>query len=133
MGRTRSLVGGYTTVYELEGDNLIAVASGLPGANGPPLGMGLTGAPYDALLGSCGAVDSASCHQSYSGVATLRGVDYVAGFLPLDDASGAFIGALGVALPLSDVLAPVNQLAALLVLVPARLSYTATSTRLCTT
>src|SRR5262249_55195086 len=44
VGRTRSLVGGYTTIYELEGNNLIAVASGLPGANGPPLGAGLTDA-----------------------------------------------------------------------------------------
>jgi len=123
VDRTRSLVGGYATIYELEGSNLIAIASDLPGRSGPPLGVGLTGAPYDALLGDCGAVDSPSCHQPYTGVVTLRGVDYVAGFLPLTDASGAFVGALGVALPLGDELAPVNQLSALLVLVGLLLSF----------
>src|SRR5262249_52961923 len=83
VNRTRGLVGGYTALYELEGSNLVAVATNLPGESGPALGMGMTGAPFEALLGNCGAVDSPSCHQSYAGVVTLRGTDYVAGFQPL--------------------------------------------------
>ncbi len=114
VDRAHSLTGNYTSIYQMEGAGLVTIASSLPsGAGGArPLGDALTGAPFAALVGNCGAMDTQTCHQAYSGVLRLRGVDYIVGMQPLFDGSGAFVGALGTAQPLGDVLAPVNQLAA---------------------
>ncbi len=124
VDRTRALTGDYATIYQLEGSRLIAVASNLPsGASGRALGDSLGGSAFTALVGNCGAVDSQSCHQAYSGQLTLHGTDYVVGVQPLFDATGAFVGALGAAQPLSAVLAPVNQFAVVLLLVGLLLSF----------
>lgn len=123
VDRMHSLIGGYATIYALQGNALTAVASNLPAGKGNADGDTLTGAPFDALLGNCGAVDTQSCHQTYTGVLTLHGQDYVVGFRPLTDASGGFVGALAVALPSGDVLGPVYQLVVVLLLVGLLLSF----------
>jgi Cache 3/Cache 2 fusion domain len=125
VDRAHSLTGNYTSIYQMEGAGLVTIASSLPsGAGGArPLGDALTGAPFAALVGNCGAMDTQTCHQAYSGVLRLRGVDYIVGMQPLFDGSGAFVGALGTAQPLGGVLAPVNQLAVVLLLVGLLLSF----------
>ncbi|MGZ6389005.1 MAG: Cache 3/Cache 2 fusion domain-containing protein, partial [Ktedonobacterales bacterium] len=123
VDRTRSLVNGYATIYQLEGASLVAIATNLPTGAGKSnqdsraLGDTLTGPAFDALLGRCGAVDTAGCHHSYSGVVTVHGVSYAAAYEPLTDASGAFVGALSVAIPLDSILAPTVQFALMLLLV----------------
>ncbi len=123
VDRTRSLVNGYATIYQLEGMSLVAISTNLPSdthasAHGSrALGDMLSGPAFDALLGQCGATDTANCHHNYSGVVTIHGVSYAAAFEPLTDASGAFVGALSVALPLDSVLGPTVQFAVMLLLV----------------
>ena len=125
VDRAHDATGAYTAIYQLQGPNLISVASNIPTTDtqGNPLpgrrllGDTIGGSAYDALLGNCGAADTQSCHQTYSGVVTLRGVSYVAAYAPLSDNGGAFVGALAAAVPLDRVLAPVTQQAVLLVLI----------------
>lgn len=123
VDRTRSLVKGYATIYQLEGASLVAIATNLPKGAGTSsqdsraLGDTLTGPAFDALLGRCGAVDTAGCHHSYSGVVSVHGGSYAAAYEPLTDASGAFVGALSVAIPLDSILAPTVQFALMLLLV----------------
>lgn len=125
VDRARGLDNAYTTIYQIEGANLVAISTNLPASDGHghaagatrALGDALSGAAYDALLGQCGSADTQACHQPYAGVVTIRGIDYVAGFQPMFDSSGAFAGALGSATPLETVTAPAVQLAVLLLLV----------------
>lgn len=126
---TRSLVDANATIYQLQGDRLVAIATNLPRQNNTSdsatplaasdraLGDTLTGPAYASLLGQCGAVDSSACHHAYHGIVTLHGASYVAAFEPLTDPSGAFVGALGVAQPVDTVLGSVRQLAAFLIMV----------------
>ncbi|HEX8034256.1 MAG TPA: Cache 3/Cache 2 fusion domain-containing protein [Ktedonobacterales bacterium] len=123
VDRIRSLVNGYATIYQLEGTSLVAISTNLPTGVGTSsqgsraLGDTLTGPAFDALLGRCGAIDTADCHHSYSGVVMVRGVSYAAAYEPLTDGSGAFVGALSVAIPLDGILAPTGQFAVMLLLV----------------
>ena len=125
VDRAHDATGAYAAIYQLQGPNLVSVASNIPTTDtqGNPLpgrrllGDTIGGAAYDALLGACGAADTQSCHQTYSGVVALRGVSYVAAYAPLSDNGGAFVGALAAAVPLDRVLAPVTQQAVLLVLI----------------
>lgn len=123
VDRTRSLVNGYATIYQLEGTSLVAIATNLPTGAGKSsqgsraLGDTLAGPAFDALLGQCGPTDTTACHHAYNGVMTVHGVSYAAAFEPLTDASGAFVGALSVAVPLDSVLAPTAQFAVMLLLV----------------
>lgn len=125
VDRARGLDNAYTTIYQIEGANLVAISTNLPDSDGHghaagatrALGDALSGPAYDSLLGQCGSSDTQACHQPYSGVVSIRGIDYVAGFQPMFDSSGAFIGALGSATPLETVTAPAVQLAVLLLLV----------------
>ncbi len=125
VDRTRSIVGAYATIYALQGPSLIAIATNLPQADGSgraisgsrALGDSIPDAAYTALLGGCGPTDSADCHHEYSGVVSIHGISYVAGFAPLYDMSGSFVGALGAAVPLNTVVAPTVQLAVVLLLV----------------
>jgi hypothetical protein len=118
VDRARGLTGDDAAIYQLEGSQLVAIASNLP-ARGSDRALGelLTGAAFASLVGNCGALDSPTCHHAYSGLLTLHGIDYVVGFQPLLDSTGAFVGATGAAQPLSAVLAPVNQFAVVLLLV----------------
>jgi Cache 3/Cache 2 fusion domain len=128
VDRTRSLVNGYATIYQLEGTSLVAISTNLPtgagtsGQGARALGDTLTGPAFDALLGKCGAVDTAGCHHSYSGVVNIRGGSYAAAYEPLTDGSGAFVGALSVAIPLDSILAPTGQFAVMLLLVALLMS-----------
>src|SRR5690348_7314932 len=125
VDRARGLDNSSTTIYQIEGANLVAISTNLPTSDGHghpagatrALGDALTGPAYDSLLGQCGSSDTQACHQPYAGVVTIRGIDYVAGFQPMFDSSGAFVGALGSATPLETVTAPAVQLAVLLLLV----------------
>lgn len=125
VDRAHDATGAYAAIYQLQGPNLVSVAGNIPttDAQGNPLpgrrllGDTIGGPAYDALLGNCGATDTPSCHQTYSGVVTLHGVSYVAAYAPLSDNGGAFVGALAAAVPLDRVLAPVTQQAVLLVLI----------------
>lgn len=123
VDRTRALVNGYATIYQLEGTSLVAISTNLPSAKGKSaqdaraLGDTLSGPAYDALLGQCGPTDTPACHHTYRGVITIHGVAYAAAFEPLSDASGAFVGALGVAIPVDSVLGPTVQFAVMLLLV----------------
>ena len=125
VDRARGLDNSYTTIYQIEGANLVAIATNLPTSDGHghpagatrALGDALSGPAYDSLLGQCGSADTQACHQPYAGVVTIREIDYVAGFQPMFDSSGAFVGALGSATPLETVTAPAVQLAVLLLLV----------------
>ena len=123
VDRTRALVNGYATIYQLEGTSLVAISTNLPGGKGKSaqdsraLGDTLSGPAYDALLGQCGPTDTPACHHPYKGVITIHGVAYAAAFEPLSDASGAFAGALGIAIPVDSVLGPTVQFAVMLLLV----------------
>ena len=125
VDRARGLDNAYTTIYQIEGANLVAISTNLPTSDGHghaagatrALGDALSGPAYDSLLGQCGSSDTQACHQPYSGVVPIRGIDYIAGFQPMFDSSGAFVGALGSATPLETVTAPAVQLAVLLLLV----------------
>lgn len=123
VDRTRSLVSGYATIYQLEGDSLVAIATNLSSGAGKSaqgsraLGDTITGPANDALLAQCGPTDASACHHAYNGVVTFHGVSYAAAFEPLTDASGTFVGALGIAIPLDSVLAPTVQFAVMLLLV----------------
>lgn len=125
VDQARAATGAYAAIYQLQGPNLAGISSNVPlaDAQGTPLpgtrllGDAIGGPAYDALLGACGPTDTPSCHHPYSGIVTLHGVEYVAAYAPLDDGSGAFVGALAAAIPLADVLAPVTQQTVPLVLV----------------
>lgn len=113
------LSGQNVTIYALNGLQLTAIATDIPGPNGKPaLDMPVTGAAYDALVGQCGpSATSSACHQTYSGQASLAGRDYITSMTPLYDANGTFVGALGTAVPLATVLAPATRLALLLAII----------------
>jgi hypothetical protein len=125
VDRARTLLDADATIYQLQGPALTAVATAVPVAGDAgraqpgsrALGDALNGADYDALLGTCGGVDTHACHHTYTGITTIRDIPYVVTDEPLYDGNGAFVGALGVALPLETVLAPATQQAVLLLLV----------------
>lgn len=125
VDHTRLLLSAHVTIYQLEGNQLIAIATNLPMTNRQgksisgtrALGDVLSGAAMNALLGACGPTDTTGCHRSYQGVVEVRGISYVAAYAPLYDASGAFVGALSAAIPLDQVVAPTVQLIVLLVFV----------------
>lgn len=125
VDRARATSGAYAAIYQLQGLKLTGISSNLPSADAHDnplpgtrlLGDTIGGPAYDALLSHCGTTDTQSCHQTYGGIVTIHGVAYVAAYAPLDDTSGAFVGAIAAAIPLDSVLAPVTQQAVLLVLV----------------
>lgn len=133
VDRTRSLINGYATIYQLEGTSLVAISTNLPTGttasahDSRALGDTLSGPAFHALLGQCGATDTADCHHAYSGVVTTHGVWYAAAYEPLTDASGAFVGALSVAIPLDSVLGPTVQFAVMLLLVALLMAFIAIS------
>ena len=102
------------SLYAVEGGQLVPVASSV--ATAPQ--SALNGPAYQALLGNClQAASAATCAQTYAGTIQIGGVDSIAALMPLQDASGADIGALGVYTPVDAVLAPVRQLIQSLMLV----------------
>lgn len=123
---TRSLTGDDATIYQAEGSRIVAVSTNLPAADarGVPmpgsraLGDVLTGSALDTLQGACASSSSsaASCHQTFQGTISVRGLPYAAALVPLYDANGAYVGALGVAEPLASVTAPAVQLAVMLLI-----------------
>ncbi|HEU5441176.1 MAG TPA: cache domain-containing protein [Ktedonobacterales bacterium] len=125
VDRARTLFDAGATIYQLQGPALTAIATTVPvsGDTGRAqpgsraLGDTLSGAAYDTLLGGCGGVDTRACHHTFTGTTTIRGISYVVTDEPLYDGNGAFVGALGVALPFETVLAPATQQAVLLLLV----------------
>lgn len=93
------------TIYQLEGENLVAISSSVHTSNGARLlGYALGGPPYTALRQG----------NAYTGVVSLQGTQYVASFEPLHDANGAVIGAVSTATPLDTVLAPTTQIGIIL-------------------
>lgn len=124
VDRTQALTGTFLTIYELEGRRLVAVSTNVPTfsqghivAGSRALGDVLPGSVNTTLGSACAVSAPASCHQPYAGTVAIRGSTYVVTIEPLYTSSGTFIGALGAALPLDSVLAPVVQLTVLLVLV----------------
>ena len=124
VDRTKSVIGANATIYQLEGPDLVAISTTLPVVNGGhtvagarALGDKLTSSPFHALVGDCGAADSASCHHPYQGLATLHGVSYVTAFTPLYDMNGNFVGALGTATAYATVIAPCVALAVILLFI----------------
>ena len=124
VDRAKSVIGANATIYQLEGPDLVAIATTLPVVAGGhtvagarALGDKLGGSPFQALVGSCGAADNANCHHAYQGVVTLHGVSYVSAFDPLFDMNGNFVGALATATPYSTVIAPCVALAVILLLI----------------
>lgn len=124
VDRTKASIGADATVYQLEGPDLVAISTTLPVVNGGhtvagarALGDKLTGSAFHALVGDCGATESASCHHSFQGIVTLHGVSYVTAFTPLDDMNGNFVGALGTATPYATVIAPCVALAVILLFI----------------
>ncbi|HEX6818934.1 MAG TPA: Cache 3/Cache 2 fusion domain-containing protein [Ktedonobacterales bacterium] len=124
VDRMQAAIGANATIYQLEGPDLVAISTTLPVVNGShavsgarALGDKLSGSPFSALVGNCGASDNNACHHAYQGVVTLHGASYVAAFDPLYDMSGNFVGALATATPYSTVIAPCVALAVILVLI----------------
>lgn len=129
VDHVRQLTRDWAVIYQLTGSTtqpaLMSVAANLPKTNGMGNAIANTRAtnqpiPPDAqaaLFGSCGSVNaSAACYGDYSGVVTIAGVSYVAGFEPLLAQDGKLVGAVGVMTPLDDVLAAPKQLAILLLM-----------------
>ena len=122
VDQTRSLTGDDATIYQAEGSRLVAVATDLPVADSSgvavpgsrALGDVLTGPALDAVQGTCTLSGPPSCHQTYQGTITVRGLSYAAALVPLYDANGTYVGALGVAEPLDTVVAPAVQLSVVL-------------------
>ncbi|MGH2487366.1 MAG: Cache 3/Cache 2 fusion domain-containing protein, partial [Ktedonobacterales bacterium] len=124
VDRTKAAIGANATIYQLEGPDLVAISTTLPVVNGGhtvagarALGDKLSGSPFRALVGDCGAAENASCHHPYQGLATLHGVSYVTAFTPLYDMNGNFVGALGTASPYAAVIAPCVALAVILLFI----------------
>lgn len=124
VDQTLALTGDDATIYQAEGASLVAVATNLPDANsrGAPisgsraLGDALSGSAIAALQSSCAPASPPSCHQTYQGIITIRGLSYAAALVPLFDSGGAYVGALGLATPLETVTAPAVQLAVMLLI-----------------
>ncbi|HEY7835055.1 MAG TPA: hypothetical protein VIG30_15880 [Ktedonobacterales bacterium] len=109
-----ALTADQASVYQIQGGQLVAIAS--TGGAGPTGALG--GSAYQALLGGCPqATIPMGCARSFAGVLTSGGVDFVVALMPLLDASGAALGALGVFTPLAAIVAPVRLLSGLLLLI----------------
>lgn len=130
VDHARTLLGDDTSIYELEGQRLVAISTNLPaaGSHGDPpsgardLGDVLPTGVTSAVLGSCGPSASPPCYHSYDGVVSLASRQYVVDVVPLFDATGAFVGAVSAALPLDVILAPTVQLSVVLLMVGALLA-----------
>jgi hypothetical protein len=129
VDHVRQLTGNWAVIYQLTGTtsrpSLVSVAANLPKTDGLGHDIANTRAtnqplPPDAqaaLIGACGPVNaSTACYGDYSGVVTIAGVSYVAGFEPLLGQNGNLVGAVGVMTPLDEVLAAPKQLAILLLM-----------------
>ncbi len=129
VDHVRQLTGNWAVIYQLTGTtsrpSLVSVAANLPKTDGLGHDIANTRAtnqplPSDAqaaIIGACGPVNaSTACYGDYSGVVTIAGVSYVAGFEPLLGQDGNLVGAVGVMTPLDEVLAAPKQLAILLLM-----------------
>lgn len=112
--RLQGLLGEGVVIYQLRNGSLTAISTSpdVVAAQGSPL----SGAASAELIGQCGAA-KASCRQQYLGETQAHGVTYVAGFAPLFDTSGVFVGVVGVLTPLAVVIQPSMQLLVTLSLV----------------
>ncbi len=128
LARLHALLGEGVVIYQAHNGALTAIATSadLTGA----LGGAPDAAASAALIGQCGAASHAGCHQAYSGETQARGVGYVAGFAPLFDLSGAFVGAVAALTPLATVMAPPMQLLVTLSLVGLLVTLAALATGL---
>jgi hypothetical protein len=113
MARIRELTGERSALYMLQGTGLGAVATDGLGAVGQPPAPDVA----SALIGDCGPLALASCHHQFVGGIRLHDGEYTTAYVPLFDATGAFIGALGVGQPQSAVLAPAAQFSIVLLFV----------------
>ncbi len=130
VDHVRQLTGDQTVIYQLIATNtspssLQAISSnmrrfdaqGHPIANTRATGQTMPTNAQSAIFGACGQItDSAACYGIFSGEVTIAGVSYVAAFEPLVDQGGQLVGAVGVLMPLDDVLAPPKQLAIMLLM-----------------
>lgn len=125
VDRVRKLTGDLAVIYQLQDSALVAVASNLPQsdsqghaiANSRALGQAIPTEARMALLGACNTVSASTADcTGFSGVVTVAKTSYVAGYVPLLDANGRLVGAVGVMDPLDDVLMAPGQLALLLLL-----------------
>lgn len=126
VDHVRQLTDNWAAIYQLTSTPaLLAVSTNLPKTNGmgQPIantratGQRMPPEAQTAIFGSCGPVTAnTACYGDFSGIVSIAGVSYVAGFVPLLDQNGRLVGAMGVLTPLNDVLAPPTQLAILLLL-----------------
>lgn len=124
VDQTRALIAAHVTIYQAEGSRLVAISTTLPDADkrgaiipgSRALGDALTGPALESLQGACTVTSPPSCHETYQGIITVRGISYAAALTPLYDANGTYVGALSVAAPLDAVTAPATQLAVMLLI-----------------
>lgn len=122
-----SVVGDNAAIYQVEGAQLVSIASDLPASQSHPaastgsetVGTPLDGPAYQALMGHCPATPPVppTCHQHYLGSTVIQNVAYIAAFIPLFDPQGICVGALAVATPLDRIETPLRLLAGMLLLV----------------
>lgn len=126
VDHVRQLTGNWAVIYQLtNAPSLLAVSTNLPKtdiqgqpiANTRAIGQLAPAAAQSAIIGTCGATNSTTaCYGDYTNVVTIGDVSYVAGIEPLLDQNGHLVGAVGVFMPLDDVLAAPKQLAILLLM-----------------
>jgi len=112
--RLQALFGEGIAIYQYRngGLTIISTSPNVVSAQGAVL----SDAASAELLGQC-AKSKVNCHQQYMGETQAHGVTYVAGFSPLFDPSGAFVGVVAVLTPLAVVMQPPMQLLVTLSLV----------------
>jgi len=112
--RLQALLGEGVAIYQLRNGGLTAISTSPDVVSAQ--GATLSDAASAELIGQCGAA-KANCRQQYLGETQAHGVTYVAGFAPLFDSSGVFVGVVAVLTPLALVMQPSMQLLVTLSLV----------------
>lgn len=113
LARVRDLTGEGVALYQLKDGALVAIAVNGLGAVGEHAPRAVT----VAVVGVCGPLAPRTCHRSYAGTIAERDGSYVSAFVPLFDADGTFVGALGVGRPTAVALAPAAQLSVVVLFV----------------
>lgn len=125
VDHVRQVTGNLAVIYQLSDTSaLVAVSSNIPQtdsqghplANSRAIGQQIPSEAQAALLDVCSPQSVNTACRGFSGVVTLAGVSYVAGFAPLLDQNGRLVGAVGVLNPLDTVLTAPAQLAFVLLM-----------------